>query len=138
MGLNVLTLKQGLASGLLLILAMGCAQGHCRRKVDQPPKMASADEAPSEAQTPKPSDKDHVFVYKYDGSLQCKKGKAISPEVMAKELQGITVFSSAKKSDGMMHIQVCGTITGMANVFEIPATSLKQAESRGFKKWSFE
>lgn len=136
-GLRASSIKL-LPAFILLSLAMGCSQGHCRRKVDLPPEVATSEDAPPEAQAQKPSDKDHVYVFKYDGSLQCKKGKAIAPETMAKELQGIPVYSSVKKSDGMMHIQVCGSITGMANVFEIPAAALKQAESRGFKKWSFE
>lgn len=120
-------------------LTIGCTQGHCRRKVDAPPAV-SVQDGPAEAipATVKPEEKDRVFVYKYDGSLQCQKGKAISVDVMAKELKGISILSSVKKSDGMMHIQVCGTITGMANVYEIRTKSLKQAESRGFKKWNFE
>ena len=65
-------------------------------------------------------------------------GQVISPEVMAKELKGIPIVSSTKKSDGLMHIQVCGSLTGMANVFEIPNKYLKQTETKGFKKWSFE
>ena len=65
-------------------------------------------------------------------------GKAVAPEAMAKELQGVQIFSSVKKRDGLMHIQVCGSITGMANVFEVPAVALKKAEAKGFKKWSFE
>jgi hypothetical protein len=65
-------------------------------------------------------------------------GKSVPLEVMAKRLQGVTIFSSSKKRDGLMHIQVCGSITGMANVYEIPASQQKKAESLGFKKWSFE
>lgn len=121
----------------VLILA-ACAQGHCRRQSDpqQPPKpldprseTASPEKAPATAR---------VFVYKYDGSLQCGMGRAISLEAMAKELTGTEVFSSAKKSDGLMHIQVCGSPTGKANVFEIPAQKLPWAETKGFKKWGFE
>ena len=70
--------------------------------------------------------------------MQCGMGKSVSLEAMAKELQGIPILSSVKKRDGLMHIQVCGSITGMANVFEIPGKYLKQAEAKGFKKWSFE
>lgn len=81
---------------------------------------------------------DRVFVYKYDGSLQCGMGKAVSLETMAKELQGIPLLSSVKKPDGLMHIQVCGSITGMANVYEIASKHLKAAEAKGFKRWSFE
>lgn len=79
-----------------------------------------------------------VKVYKYDGSLQCNQGKAIPLEQMAKELKGVQVFSSQKKADGLMHIQVCGSPTGMANVFEILEGDLTKAEKFGFKKWTFE
>lgn len=76
-----------------------------------------------------------VLVYKPDGSLQCGMGKAISLEEMEKQLSGIRVSSRDKRPDGLMHIQVCGSPTGMINVYEIPASSLKEAEARGFKKF---
>lgn len=127
---------------LILPLMMGislvaCTQGHCRRK-SEAPSAATPIEAgdASGANTTKNSDR--VFVYKYDGSLQCGMGKPVALEVMAKELNGVQILSSVKKLDGLMHIQVCGSITGMANVFEIPAKYLKTAEAKGFKKWSFE
>ena len=76
-----------------------------------------------------------VLVSKPDGSLQCGMGKAISPEDMEKQLAGIKVISREKRSDGLMHVQVCGSPTGMLNIYEIPATSLKDAEAKGFKKF---
>lgn len=121
-----------------VILMAACTQGHCRRKADVPGEAKPVEApAPVPAET-KASDKDRVMVYKYDGSMQCGMGKAVALDVMAKELQGIPVLSSVKKRDGLMHIQVCGSITGMANVYEIPAKFQKQAEAKGFKKWSFE
>ncbi len=74
-----------------------------------------------------------VLVAKEDGSLQCGS-KGISTEEMEKQLKGIKVLSRDKHADGKMHIQVCGSRTGMVNVYEIPASSLSEAESRGFKK----
>lgn len=122
---------------ILLVSALGCTQGHCRRKVDAPEAVQPVP-AVAEPVDGKPSNSDHVSVYKYDGSLQCGMGNSIALETMGKELAGIPIFSSAKKADGLMHIQVCGSATGMANVYEIPTKSLKKAESKGFKKWSFE
>ncbi len=121
----------------LVLASLGCAQGHCRRQVEAPEaaQPLSSKDLPAHSGAVSP---DHVFVYKYDGSLQCGMGKAMSVEVMGKDLQGIPVVTSLKKSDGLMHIQVCGSITGMANVYEIPAKFEKQAENKGFKKWSFE
>ena len=122
---------------ILLALAMvSCAQGHCRRQIDAPAAAQPLTGGPDS--NSKPSEQDHVFVYKYDGSLQCGMGKAVPVETMAKELTGIPVVSSLKKNDGLMHIQVCGSISGKANVYEIPANFQKQAESKGFKKWTFE
>ncbi|MBX3022313.1 MAG: hypothetical protein KF799_11625 [Bdellovibrionales bacterium] len=123
-------------SFFMLVGLLGCAQGHCRHPAT-PPAEAKPLEATDVTQTPAVAG-DRVFVYKYDGSLQCKMGKPVAVEVMAKELQGITIFSSVKKPDGLMHIQVCGSATGIANVYEIPSKDLKKAESKGFKKWSFE
>lgn len=122
---------------LLLAVLAGCAEGHCRRNVDAPGTAQPPAQAESEANA-KPADADQVLVYKYDGSLQCQKGKAVSPEAMAKELQGIPIKTMSKKRDGMIHIQVCDSITGKANVYSIPAKFLKQAEGKGFKKWTFE
>jgi hypothetical protein len=119
------------------VLLLSCTQGHCRRKSDAPGAATPVESGDTAgAGTVKASDR--VFVYKYDGSLQCGMGKAIALDTMAKELNGLQVLSSVKKPDGLMHIQVCGSITGVANVYEIPAKYLKAAETKGFKKWSFE
>jgi hypothetical protein len=132
-----------LALGKLTVLGLAfllsaCTQGHCRRKTDVPGEAKPVEAPAAAVAETKTSDKDRVLVYKYDGSMQCGMGKPLALDVMAKELQGIPVLSSVKKRDGLMHIQVCGSITGMANVYEIPAKFQKQAEGKGFKKWSFE
>jgi hypothetical protein len=119
------------------LLCVSCTQGHCRRQADAPAAAQPLPVAAAETSS-KPSAQDHVFVYKYDGSLQCGMGKPVAVETMEKELKGIPVISSVKKNDGLMHIQVCGSVTGKANVFEIPAKFVKQAESKGFKKWTYE
>ncbi len=114
-------------------VTLGCAQHHCRRAPDQslPVAVAPEDATPQKNQR-------RIKVYKYDGTLQCGQGKAISTEAMATQLKGIQVFSSEKKHDGLMHIQVCGSNTGMANVYEISEADLGQAEKKGFKKWTNE
>ncbi len=126
-------------SSALAALSLSCTQGHCRRKQDVPAAAAPVESAPEPA-TKAAADNGNgrVFVYKYDGSLQCGGGKPVTPDVMAKELAGVQIFSSVKKPDGLMHIQVCGSNTGTANVFEISVKDLKKAEGKGFKKWSFE
>jgi hypothetical protein len=125
-----------LAVTAFLLVTVSCVQGHCRRQTDAPTTIAAVPAAPES--NFKPSDQDHVFVYKYDGSLQCGMGKPVALEAMAKDLTGIPIKSSVKKPDGLMHIQVCGSLTGLTNVYEIPAKYLIKAESKGFKIWSFE
>ena len=73
-------------------------------------------------------------VYKSDGSRQCEKRPGIALDVMERELAGIVVHNREKRKDGLMHIQICGSPSGMINLFEIDAGFVKQAEQRGFKR----
>ncbi len=79
-------------------------------------------------------DRPTVEVYRYDGSLQCERGKEIALAEMAKELTaaGIEVLASRKGADGLLHIAMCGASTGRLNVFTIPADSLEKAQEQGF------
>lgn len=124
-----------------LLLLQACASGPCYPL--KHPELAQRTTAGAKSgqetkgnsvSVPKTSDS-RVFVYKPDGSLQCGMGKGISPEEMEKQLDGIKVYSRENRPDGKMHIQVCGSPTGQVNVYEIPASSLKEAEKRGFKKF---
>lgn len=76
-----------------------------------------------------------VRVYKPDGSRQCERRTGQPAEAMERELAGIPVYHREKRSDGLMHIQVCGSPTGMINLYEIDSINLKKTEERGFKKW---
>jgi len=107
---------------LMPSLFLGCASGHCGRD-GKAVKMNSA--------------KLKIFVYKYDGSKQCEQGTGTDLKTMSAELSSLKVFSMSKKSDGQMRVQVCGALTGMANVYEISSGDLAKAEALGFKKWSF-
>ena len=86
----------------------------------------------------KTSSSDHVKVYKADGSLQCGQGKKISISDMQGDLKDIKVYSAENKNDGMMRIQLCGTPTGNANVYEIDRKDLEAALKLGFKEWTAE
>lgn len=111
-----------------------CTSGNCRSQ-----KNDAADEklvAAVAAATTTPAS--HIKVFKYDGSLQCGMGKAISLSDMQKELTGIAVYSAENKADGLMHIQACGTPTGRANVYEIEKTQLEAAKKKSFREWTFE
>lgn len=74
-----------------------------------------------------------VFVFKPNGSLQCESGKGMSAEEMQKQLEKIKVFASRNKSDGLMHAQMCGSPTGMINVYMILQKDLSYAISKGFE-----
>lgn len=80
-------------------------------------------------------DRPEVEVYKYDGSLQCGRGKEIALEDMARELteNGIEVKASRKGSDGRMHIAMCGASNGRLNVYSIATESLARARELGFE-----
>ncbi len=124
---------------LCFLSVMGCATVHCKRapQEDKAQSVVAPEqvEGTVSAATPAPSGK--VFVYKYDGSQQCGMGKKIPLSVMEKQLKGIKIYSKANKPDGLMHIQVCGSTTGFANVFEIDAKDLSEASKLGFKKWEY-
>lgn len=78
-----------------------------------------------------------IKVFKADGSLQCGMGKKISLDEMQKELKGIQVFNKYNQNDGLMRIQVCGSPTGDANIYEINQEDLEKAIKLGFKQWTF-
>ena len=118
-----------------LIFVVGCSSGNCRqnRKADDP-RTLDAGKTSEQAQD---TAKDHVRVYKPDGSLQCNQGKKISLEAMKKDLKTIQVLSMSRKSDGFMRTQVCGQETGFANVYEIRQKDLADALKAGFSEWTY-
>src|SRR5437870_12289952 len=67
------------------------------------------------------SSADTVKVFRYDGSLQCGMGQAVSLDEMAKELTAVNikVLSSDKRVVPGCIIPLCGAPTGVANVCEI-------------------
>lgn len=118
-----------------ITVSFSCQTGRCKERSTPPLKETAIMDA---SQKPLNQVLDRVKIYKYDGSLQCSMGKAVPPEEMEKQLKGITVFSRENKADGMMRIQVCGTPTGRANVFEIERKDLEAAKKLGFQEWTFE
>lgn len=73
-----------------------------------------------------------VFVEKSDDSKQCDATSGINLTDMQKQLTDMVVYSSTKKSDGLMHITLCGSTTGMLNVYEIAPSDLEKAKMLGF------
>lgn len=115
-------------SKILLLLLVACTTGQCRKDgtmVDTPNLQKPALHEDQVEGT--------VLVAKPDGSKQCGISPGVDSEKMAKELDGIKILSTEKRSDGLMRIQACGTPTGMHNIYEINGGDLEKAKSRGFK-----
>ena len=108
---------------------IGCTSTKCRRYHD----LDTATKTKWVGTESDPALTARVTIFKDDGSLQCGMGQAISPETMQKELDDIKVFKSENRSDGLMHIQACGTPTGRINVYEIRQVDLDKASKKGFK-----
>lgn len=113
-------------------LLIGCTSQNCRSLRSFKTENAKQSESAISSQQKR------IFVYKYDGSLQCDRAHGLSLAEMERDLDGVRVFSREKKADHLMRIQVCGAITGMANVYEISESDMTEAEKKGFKKWSFD
>lgn len=114
---------------LFLGTLIGCSSTNCRRYHD----LNTATKTKWVGEKGEATLNQKVKIYKPDGSLQCGMGQTIPAEVMQKELGDIKVFTAENRSDGLMHIQVCGSPTGMINVFEIQQGDLDQALKKGFK-----
>ncbi len=109
----------------LVLLVVGCSSTHCRLK-----EFEALD-------TQKEKKAKTVRVYRYDGTLQCGMGKRIPIEEMQKDLKEVPIVSSSHLNDGLMRIQLCGSPTGDANVYEIDEAHLAKAKSLGFREWTF-
>ena len=126
---------------ILCLSISACSSGYCRKKKDHNsfvehakdlPKFISAD---SKAGI-KEEDLQLTRIFKYDGSLQCQQGKALSVKKMQSELerQNIKIYKAEKANDGMMHPQSCGSTTGNINVYDIQNSDLEKAIKLGYKK----
>jgi hypothetical protein len=134
-------MKSVLRLGLFVCfgILVACQSGHCRRVDKTIPPIVTPEDMDKKAKgMGQTTEEKTVLVFKYDGSLQCEQGRKIPLREMAGQLEGIKIISMNNKADGLMHIQVCGSPTGYANVYEIPAGQLEQAKSKGFEVWEFE
>lgn len=111
-----------LTGWFLIFMIQGCAQGYCYNRGDN--RTVSAP-----AITGK-----RVFVYQADGSKQCSKAPGESLEDMSVKLKDIKIYSKEKKSDGKMHIALCGSATGKINVYEIDESNLAKAKAAHFEE----
>lgn len=132
-------LKVLLVVVFMLVFQVACQSGHCRKVDKSLPPVVTPEQMDQKADGSDNNQREQrIFVYKYDGSLQCGQGRKVPLKEMAGQLDGIRIFSMENKADGLMHIQVCGSSTGYANVYEIPASSKPSAVEAGFKVWEFE
>ncbi len=122
-----------LLSCCFLASLYGCTSGYCRMN-----KKSDKNLEASPTATPNPPANITVKVFKYDGSQQCSMGKQISIEEMKKDLKDIKVITQAHLNDGLMRIQLCGSPTGYANVYEISKADLEKALALGFREWTFD
>ncbi len=75
-----------------------------------------------------------VWVMALDGSLSCGEaaGKSVEKGAAPLRAAGIQPLASLKRHDGMMRPAVCGTPTGMVNLYRIERRSLDAALAAGF------
>lgn len=111
-----------------IITLSACSTGQCRRDgtpvvTDDSAKTISEEKMANEV----------IGIGKSDNSLQCGYSVGITLEVMAKELEGVSILKSSKKHDGLMRIQSCGAPTGMMNVYNIYRKDAKKAVKLGYK-----
>ncbi|MEC9281376.1 MAG: hypothetical protein VX642_01590 [Bdellovibrionota bacterium] len=127
---------------LFLFNFVACGSSNCRKQPDPNFFAKKTENLPSFKE--KTASKtglgtgstDWIQVFKPDGSLQCGMGAAISPEEMGKELRdkGIRIKRESKQNDSLMRIQVCGSPTGMINVYEIQSSNLEMVKKLGYKE----
>ena len=127
---------------LSVLFLMACGSANCKRQTDPNYFAKKTEDLPEFKE--KVATKTGlgqgstrwVKVYKPDGSLQCGMGSPIPPDDMGKELRdkGVRIKSALKQNDGLMRIQVCGSASGMINVFEIQSSNKAIAKELGYKE----
>lgn len=120
---------------LALLFTVGCSSKPCRGVNLKEPLLKQSEVFNTEKKEDPSMFRE--WVYKYDGSKQCNMGKPLTPKQMRGQLSGIEVFKTLSKNDGLLHITVCGSPTGQANLYWIDKKDLKGAEERGFSVWNF-
>lgn len=120
-------------AALLVLILVGCSSAQCRKPVSIK-KEGEASAVPEKLL----AGPGRALVAKRDGSKQCEKpdqSSAKTAEAMKKDLKDIKVYDMAKQQDGQMHIALCGSPTGIYNVYEIGEEDAAKALSYGFIRW---
>ncbi len=118
-----------------LCFFISCGSNECRRQNQDfsNERVISPEEAFQDK--PQDLDQDKVWIYKYDGSVFCGTYDGVTVLTMQKELNGIRVFASEKKSDEFPRSSTCNFSTGIANRYLILKQDLPEALNRGFQVW---
>lgn len=125
----------------LSLALTSCSTGKCRQKKDEKTFVEHVENLPDfksrEAHSIKAGDLQTVRVYKSDGTLQCEANRPIPAADLKRLLEDnkIKVLRLEHTSDGVMHIQVCGSSTGRIYVFDIQAMDLEKALGLGFRNF---
>lgn len=108
-----------LVSGLFL---MSCVSAEQKKEKEWTVKVSTNRDA-------------RIWMNKPDGSIQCENNAAITPESATKELKaaGVTVFNARKGYDGLMHLTVCGDVTGATVEVEISVAHQGLAKALGYE-----
>ncbi len=111
----------------LVIVSTSCVSGNCYEKKSRAISQKVLDNSSAS-----------VWIYKYTGKIGCSdSGKESTLKSMEKELEGIKVFKSERRHDGLIRIARCGISTGDANVYLIKRDRVDEASERGFHIWDF-
>jgi hypothetical protein len=128
-----------LSMAVLSLSLVACASGKCRQKKDEKTFVEQVENLPhfktKEAKSIKPGDLDTVKIYKADGTRQCEPTRPIPATELKTQLEtnGVKVLKIEHTTDGVMHIQVCGSETGKIYVFDIQRLHLQKALKMGYK-----
>jgi hypothetical protein len=124
------------------MLVAGCAHDSCNN-VPQRPQTADVPPAvepggfgrnvQSDSASLPP---DAVLISKPTGELQCGQGKATPLDDVLKTLRSkkIKVYEAHTQSDGMVHMDLCGSPKGEIHVVAIAKKDLKKALKLGFQE----
>lgn len=120
---------------------ISCTMTKCRQKKDEKTFVEQVENLPDfkskESKSIKAGDLETVRVYKVDGTRQCETIRPIPVSELKQQLEDnrVKVLKVEHTTDGVMHIQSCGSETGGVYVFDIQRLSLPKALKLGYKNF---
>ena len=85
---------------------------------------------------PSTKSEETVWVAKSDLSVSCDPKSGVDLSQGAEQLNRakIPILDSQKRSDGQMHVQVCGASKGILNAYLISKKYLEEAQTLGYQE----